>query len=567
MPLQLSGLTSILRASIAPFLLLITPFASYLQFNQLGLANPEVIIAVLVIVAVALLLGALSSLSPACAVVTLAALLTFFIDIQAREPGLKRLGLLFVALSAVFWLLRWHAARIVSLMMATVLALSFVPSRSQAASPDRRSQAASPDGMSTGGGAPAGRTDLPLVVHLILDEYIGPEGVPTDLAPEGFKQQFQSFYQDRGFRLFGKAYSEYPQTMWSIPELLSLSPTHFVPDLISFRSTDGTYPYACRFAHNAYFDHLASLGYKVHVYQSNYIDLCPDNLAATCRTYSTNSFDMLPRLNVPLTTKLAIIGGTFLKQSDAYVRTKEKYQATRLRHANLPLPKWNWEERTPAAVGTMPMFDAVADQLSRARRGTFVFAHFLLPHHPYVYNASCEQPRASKWLTREDYDRANVPGGIINVPEGRAERYRGYLQQILCAQKKVDAVIAAIPPALRQDAIIIVQGDHGSRISLVDPTTVAAVAPAASDYADMFSTLFAVRAPAIEQGYDTRVTPITCLLRSLAQSDFRSLSSLDSCSSPNIVFFMGSETPQPRPLVDFWTAPGTTHLAASAAVQ
>jgi hypothetical protein len=151
MPLQLSGLTSILRASIAPFLLLITPFASYLQFNQLGLANPEVIIAVLVIVAVALLLGALSSLSPACAVVTLAALLTFFIDIQAREPGLKRLGLLFVALSAVFWLLRWHAARIVSPMMATVLALSFVPSRSQAASPDRRSQAASTDGMSTGG--------------------------------------------------------------------------------------------------------------------------------------------------------------------------------------------------------------------------------------------------------------------------------------------------------------------------------------------------------------------------------------------------------------------------------
>jgi len=61
------------------------------------------------------------------------------------------------------------------------------------------------------------------------------------------------------------------------------------------------------------------------------------------------------------------------------------------------------------------------------------------------------------------------------------------------------------------------------------------------------------------------VTPITCLLRSLAQSDFRSLSSVDSCSSPNIVFFMGSETPQPRPLVDFWTAAGTKHFAASAA--
>ena len=73
----------------------------------------------------------------------------------------------------------------------------------------------------------------------------------------------------------------------------------------------------------------------------------------------------------------------------------------------------------------------------------------------------------------------------MNVPDGRADRYRGYFQQMLCAQKKVDALIAAIPPSLRQDAIIIVQGDHGSRISLVDPTTVAKVEPSASDYADM----------------------------------------------------------------------------------
>jgi len=278
---------------------------------------------------------------------------------------------------------------------------------------------------------------------------------------------------------------------------------------------------------------------------------------------------MLPRLNVPVTTKLAIIGGTFLGQSEAYSRTKEKYQTTRLRlqRAHIPMPKWNWEQGTAASVGTMPMFDAVADELSKAQRGTFVFAHFLLPHYPYAYNANCEQPRTSTFLNRNDYDRADVPGGIMNVPEGRAERYRGYFQQVLCAQKKVDALIAAIPPSLRQDAIIIVQGDHGSRISLVDPTTVAKVAPSASDYADMFSTLFAVHSPSIERGYDTRVTPITCLLRSLAQSDFKSLSGTDSCSTPNIVFFMGSETPQPRPLLDFWTAAGKKHSDVSAAVR
>jgi hypothetical protein len=554
MTLQLSGLRRILRASIAPFLLLITPFVSYLQFNRLGVTNPEVILAVLAIVAVALMLGAVSALSPALTVVVLAGLLTFFIDVQAHEPGLKRLGLAFIALTVVFWFLRRHAARIVSLMMATVLALSLVPSRSQAAGADK---------MSIGHGPAAGRSDRPLVVHLLLDEYIGPEGVPIDLAPEGFKQQYQAFYVDRGFRLFGKAYSEYPKTMWSIPELLNLSPTHFAPDLLTADSSDNNY----HLARNDYFERLASLGYVVRVHQSTYINLCPENGTATCRTYSTSSLDMLPRLNVPVRTKLAIIGGTFLGQSEAYSRTKEKYQTTRLRlqHANIPLPKWNWEQGTPASVGTMPMFDAVADELSKAQRGTFVFAHFLLPHYPYAYNASCEQPRTSTFLNRNDYDRANVPGGIMNVPEGRAERYRGYFQQVLCVQKKVDALIAAIPSSLRQDAIIIVQGDHGSRISLVDPTTVAKVEPSASDYADMYSTLFAVRSPAIEHGYDTRVTPITCLLRSLVEGDFKSVSGVDSCSTPNIVFFMGSETPQRRPLLDFWTAAAAKQSARNAA--
>jgi hypothetical protein len=178
-----------------------------------------------------------------------------------------------------------------------------------------------------------------------------------------------------------------------------------------------------------------------------------------------------------------------------------------------------------------------------------------------VFDANCEQRRDGRWLNRSDYNHDNGPGGIRNVPDSRGERYRAYFQQLLCAQKKVGELIASIPPALRQDAVIIVQGDHGSRISLVDPSTKAEVKLVASDYADAFSTLFAVRSSSIERGYDERLTPITCILRSLVDSDFRSTSSVDGCSSPNIVFFLGSETPQPRPLVDFWSAPPRTGIA------
>ena len=108
----------------------------------------------------------------------------------------------------------------------------------------------------------------------------------------------------------------------------------------------------------------------------------------------------------------------------------------------------------------------------------------------------------------------------MNVPEGRASRYRSYFRQVACALRQIDRLIEAIPPGLRHDAIIIIQGDHGSRITLVDPTTVANASPARSDYLDAFSTMFAVRSPSIEPAYDSRRrrSPASFALSSIAVS-------------------------------------------------
>ena len=96
----------------------------------------------------------------------------------------------------------------------------------------------------------------------------------------------------------------------------------------------------------------------------------------------------------------------------------------------IALPAWNWERSVPGPAGTMRMFDAVTDDLSKARPGTFLFAHILLPHYPYIFDSACNQRPAHKWLIRSDPDRVNVTGGIVNVPEGRAVRYAAYLEQI-----------------------------------------------------------------------------------------------------------------------------------------
>jgi hypothetical protein len=212
----------------------------------------------------------------------------------------------------------------------------------------------------------------------------------------------------------------------------------------------------------------------------------------------------------------------------------------------------------------MALFETLALELSRAQSGMVLFAHLLLPHYPYIYDASCRPRPPSEWLVRSDEVRVDVLGGFTNKPDGRAARYSMYIQQIACLQRKVALLIEAIPASMRDRAIVVIQGDHGSRISLTDPVTRSEDSLAPSDYVDHFSTLFAVRSPHLEAGYDLRSTSITCLLRTLVESDFRSAAGVETCSLPNVVFLRGNKTPTARPAPRFGRIAGDQSVAAVA---
>lgn len=538
------------RASLAPFLLLVTPFVTFVQYQRHGFSHPEVLFFLLALALAALVLGAVSARFPRVEWLVLAGLLTLFADIQLEEPGERRLLAAFLLAGGVLWLIRQHAARIVSVAMAAVLGLSLLP---LGRSSDAAAPAASPPTAASG--------RLPLVVHLVLDEHIGVEGLPRELTPSSFSRELESFFIERGFRLFGRAYSEYSSTLWSLAQLLNLSPGGYEPTY-SAPAGPGTY----RLLKNAYFERLVQRGHAIHVYQPEYLDLCAGPVPiASCLTYRANSLEALEDLPASATQKLAVVAGTYLSRSELHMRAKRLYRAGRQQFAriNVPLPAWNWERSTSAPVGTVPVFNRVASDLSHARAGDVVFAHLLMPHYPYVYDAACAPRPPSEWLTRSDASDIGVPGGLTNRPESRADRYARYLDQLACTRQKIGMILDAIPRSLRPSAIVIVQGDHGSRISLVDPTTATAAALVRSDYADHFSTLFAVRAPGVDAGADARVASIQCLLRALANSGFRSTADADACAVPRVVHLSDGRQPQPRPLPDFWTAPSPDRVAAA----
>jgi hypothetical protein len=82
---------------------------------------------------------------------------------------------------------------------------------------------------------------------------------------------------------------------------------------------------------------------------------------------------------------------------------------------------------------------------------------------------------------------------------------------------------------LAEDAIFIVHG-HPDTASVVSPR----------DYADSYSTLFAVRAPKLAPGYNEEMLPITCLLKALAEADYEHTSNIAACTSPPAVFVAAS---------------------------
>jgi hypothetical protein len=104
----------------------------------------------------------------------------------------------------------------------------------------------------------------------------------------------------------------------------------------------------------------------------------------------------------------------------------------RLTPETADLMDWKFERMAKLAGGAEP---------------TFVLAHLVLPHEPFLYRADCTH--------REPYWPANA--GMV----GDEEATRGYLDQISCTNRKVAALVDSILARSRRPPVILLQSDHG----------------------------------------------------------------------------------------------------------
>ena len=117
------------------------------------------------------------------------------------------------------------------------------------------------------------------------------------------------------------------------------------------------------------------------------------------------------------------------------------------------------------SLRAMDTMSLLTEEVARSRSGQLFFAHLLLPHLSYIYDANCDERDPADW--EPAYDREPLPP---NTMQSRAQRYALYLEQVRCLYKRLDAMFRRWQEAgIFDRAQIIIHGDHGSRIYLHRP--------------------------------------------------------------------------------------------------
>jgi hypothetical protein len=204
-----------------------------------------------------------------------------------------------------------------------------------------------------------------------------------------------------------------------------------------------------------------------------------------------------------LTAQFFNLSGIVLNLTIFYDNIAERARAYGIGLRPLLLQHRSWTSSLVAAH----TFDAVIADLATAQPGDAYFAHILLPHWPFSFEADCRLKSPSNWL---DETAELVP---------LAERQAAYADQVRCTfgkfQQALDALRAS--PAGGK-SIVVVHGDHGSRIVDVGVRVENSDLFSDEDVIASYSTLFAVRAPELDAGYDRRRIPIHTLLSSFLKS-------------------------------------------------
>jgi hypothetical protein len=497
---------------LIPTLLVVTPLVVLLRHHGYALARPEVALSMLPFAVP----GLVSALCFRCrwvsGIITMAAAAIFA---GIRPEPLGFLGA--VALAGVgFWSVCNLTIQRIALLMAATLFLSslVVPAATRTAPPRATAAAGS---------------NAPFVFQLILDEHVGLPGLQAAGGDgESLGQEIRQFFADRRFALFEGAYSEYFMTKWSLSHVLNVTSGSFDSSQVEAGNDFNTF----RATRNRLFESLLVRGYALRVFQSDYLDMCVTTGSVECSTYSTTDLAVLQTLPISTAGRAWVIVTTYLGTSSHYVVARAVYDGVRyeLQKRGLSIPEWSWDRERINSVSSMRIVDEIEKELQRAAPGRAVVAHLLMPHYPYALDERCRVRPVADWDEHMAFRRLHA-----NTADSKSRRYAAYVRQVRCVYSWVGQMLDAIPEPVRANSVILVHGDHGSRIVRINPD--ASNEPVSSaDLVDGYSTLFAARAPRVGTSRTSDLVPLTCLVKATLVDEGPFADAVEACKGTPRVY-------------------------------
>lgn len=286
----------------------------------------------------------------------------------------------------------------------------------------------------------------PALIHLILDEYMSPEAIPDSIPPDHPAGRIFSDMVERGFRVYERAQAISDKTHTSVSALFDLS-----AETTNYTRQPSGAKWAFVLKQNRLVDTLRQQGYLLTVLQSNYLELCPESDGVRCATYNrANNMQVFERSGFTIPKRLHL---AMLSMHEAYINKGR-------------MKVLLYEEFLKLLLGDKISFDYFArpllmldllDAMERGdylpQRGEALVAHLLLPHFPYILDPDCRLKDVSGWTYPS---RHAVMGELPDI-------YAGYWDQVACLHSRLLRIIDR--QAVGAETILILNGDHGSRIS------------------------------------------------------------------------------------------------------
>lgn len=356
--------------------------------------------------------------------------------------------------------------------------------------------------------AAAKKSDRRPIIHILLDAHGGLGAIPQEPRYADGAETLKQRYLSAGFAVFPRAYSMADETRASLSKL-------FNPQSTSVLASQGG-----MLSRATALERIART-MNIDVTQFDYSRMDPwvlanDLAAPRVRVINaTTAYSSIVRFGASVRDrwKIAIAGGIWWVY----------------RWSEFPLMSWAMTSTDPGTallewIGVLKwpyVYIARGELLDfRARidccgqRGTYYFLHTYFPHGPFIFDRACNAKATTGWESKE-----------YGTAAAYRLRYELFLDQALCASSDLMDLIKVIDskPELK-DALVIVHGDHGPRITAVTDEAKADLNYDEGRRArDRRATFLAIRDGQKPGGVIEDDVRIDAVFENLAESDFTGL--------------------------------------------